>query len=107
MRVFSVFAPDSIGLIFTKFIDISVLHAGKRVKMGRRGMCSASGHVLQMPLWASTRRSERFLPTRHEGEPCKQCISAWKPMEGSQGNCPKFGRLYASAVKRSRPKRGR
>lgn len=25
-------------------------HAGKRVKMGRRGMCSASGHVLQMPL---------------------------------------------------------
>lgn len=67
MRVFSVFAPDSRGLIFTKFIDISVLHAGKRVKMGRRGMCSASGHVLQMPLWASTRRSERFLPTRHEG----------------------------------------
>lgn len=27
-------------------------------------------------------------------------------MEGSQGNCPKFGRLYASAVKRSRPKWG-
>ena len=25
-------------------------------------MCSASGHVLQMPLWASTRRSERFYP---------------------------------------------
>lgn len=66
-------------------------------------MCSASGHVLQMPLWASTRRSERFLSTRREG----RRISVWKPMEGSQVNCPKFGRLYASAVKRSRPKRGR
>ena len=31
-------------------------------------MCSASGHVLQMPLGASTRRSERFLSTRREGE---------------------------------------
>ena len=29
-------------------------------------MCSASGHVLQMPLWASTRRSERFLSTWRE-----------------------------------------
>lgn len=27
-------------------------------------MCSASGHVLQMPLWPPTRRSERFLSTR-------------------------------------------
>ena len=34
---FSVFVPDNRSLIFTKFIDISVLHAGKRVKMGRRG----------------------------------------------------------------------
>lgn len=68
-------------------------------------MCSASGHVLQMPLWASTRRSERFLSTRREGS-CKRHISVWKPMEGSQGNCPKFGRLYASVGKRSRPKWG-
>lgn len=30
---FSVSAPDSICLIFTKFIDIGGLHAGKRVKM--------------------------------------------------------------------------
>lgn len=27
-------------------------------------------------------------------------------MESPQGNCPKFGRLYTSAVKRSRPKWG-
>ena len=66
MRVFSVSAPDSISLIFTKFMDIGGVHAGKRVKIGRREMCSASGHVLQMPLWASTRRSERFLSTRRE-----------------------------------------
>lgn len=70
-------------------------------------MCSASGHVLQMPLWPPTRRSERFLSTRRRNMSCKRHISVWKPTEGSQGNCPKFGRLYASAVKRSRPKRGR
>ena len=69
-------------------------------------MCSASGHVLQMPLWASTRRSERFYPLGAKEKSCKRRISVWKPMEGSQGNCPKFGRLYASVVKRSRPKWG-
>lgn len=82
-------------------------HAGKRVKIGRRGMCSASGRVLQMPLWPLTRRSERSLSARREGQSCKRRISAWKPVEGPHGNCPKFGRLYASAVKRSRPKWGR
>lgn len=79
--------------------------AGKRVKTGRRGMCSAPGHVLPMPLWPSTRRSERSLSTRRR-KSCKRRISAWKHMEGSQGKCPKYGRLYASAVKRSRPKWG-
>ena len=29
-------------------------------------MRSAPGHVLQMPLWDSTRRSERFLSTWRE-----------------------------------------
>lgn len=37
MRVFSVSAPDSISLIFTKFIDIRVLSCWKACENGAEG----------------------------------------------------------------------
>ena len=104
IRAFSVFAPDSRCLIFTKFIDISVLSCWKTCENGAKGNvlhacpCSANASVTAYaPFWAI------FVPAVKE----RQRISAWKPTEGLQGKHPKFGRLYASAVKRSRPKMGR
>lgn len=40
MRVFSVFAPDSRSLIFTKFIDIRVLSCWKACKNEVKGGCA-------------------------------------------------------------------
>lgn len=51
MRVFSVFAPDSISLIFTKFIDIRVLSCWKACENEVKGdvlcvrPCSANASV--------------------------------------------------------------
>ena len=51
MRVFSVFTPDSRSLIFTKFIDISVLSYWKTCENGAEGdvlcvrSCSANASV--------------------------------------------------------------
>ena len=67
-------------------------------------MCSASGHVLQMPLWASTRRSERFLSTRREGSHASGVFlygSPWKAHRAAVRNSDGCMRLWENAVDRS------
>ena len=66
-------------------------------------MCSASGHVLQMPLWASTRRSERFLSTRREGGRASGVFlhgSPWKAHRATVRNSDGCMRLWENAVDR-------
>lgn len=66
-------------------------------------MCSASGHVLQMPLWASTRRSERFLSTRREDNHANGVFlygSPWKAHRATVRNSDGCMRLWENAVDR-------
>lgn len=67
-------------------------------------MCSASGHVLQMPPWASTRRSERFLSTRREGSHASGVFlygSLWNAHRATVRNSDGCMRLWENAVDRS------
>lgn len=67
-------------------------------------MCSASGHVPQMPLWPPTRRSERFLSARREGNYANGAFlygSPWKGHTASVRNLDGCMRLRRNAVDRS------